>query len=673
MRETPVDFGKARWIWTADNRTADQKLICRKHFCLHTVPSAAPLLLACDTKFWLWVNGTPVVYEGGVFRESRPGCGYAEQVDIAPYLQKGDNVIALLVWFYGNGGRNNTNSGEAGLIFTCPAVQVYSDAACRVGLHPAYQPAGEPLPSYLYGGHNIGFCATEDCGDFTALAFDDSAFETATEHENRAWGDASLSPLPLLRVYEVKPLPFAHTATGAVAPLPYAMTCSVGFVLEAEGGETVDIRTDRYAVNGGPGDEMHCYNGHRLAYVAKPGRNEYTCPMYLYGETVQFTFPETVTLRAVSYTESGYDTALLGSFRTEDPLFNRLIEKAIRTLYVCMRNNFMDCPDRERGQWIGDVSVQAPQVFFVCDSKAKKLLKKAICDFIRLRKGDVLVGNVPGEHASELPSQSLVAISDFGLIGEYYRYTQDREVLEEAFEPMVRYLQLWETDESGRLIPRFGNWYWFDHLYNVDEAVLEHGLYLAAARFARKVADILGRHEWDSFLNDRIAKTETCMESFWQGDRYASGAWVDERANAVAVLCGACPPERYPAVRKILLSVSHATPYMERFVLKALCEMGYVADAYRRMMSRYYNLATNENSTLWEDFYILGTRNHAWSGAPLEIAFRYILGLTMDDSKGYTLSPVSGIFQEITATFPLGDETVTVRFKEENGTMKEEP
>lgn len=46
------------------------------------------------------------------------------------------------------------------------------------------------------------------------------------------------------------------------------------------------------------------------------------------------------------------------------------------------------------------MSVQAPQVAFIYDDNAKKLLKKSICDFIYLRKGDVLVGNVPGESFS---------------------------------------------------------------------------------------------------------------------------------------------------------------------------------------------------------------------------------------------------------------------------------
>ncbi len=70
----------------------------------------------------------------------------------------------------------------------------------------------------------------------------------------------------------------------------------------------------------------------------------------------------------------------------------------------------------KRGQWIGDVSVQAPQVLYLLDKNALKLLKKAIFDFIDLRKGDRLVGNVPGDNFIELPAQSLNAISELGMI-----------------------------------------------------------------------------------------------------------------------------------------------------------------------------------------------------------------------------------------------------------------
>lgn len=83
---------------------------------------------------------------------------------------------------------------------------------------------------------------------------------------------------------------------------------------------------------------------------------------------------------------------------------------------------------------------------------------------------------------------------------------------------------------------------------------------------------------------------------------FSSGDFIDDRANALAVLSGLAPESCYPDIRKVLLSVFNSTVYMENFVLTALCEMGYIEDAYRRMCARYYNLARNENSTLWEDF-----------------------------------------------------------------------
>lgn len=655
-----VDFSPAKWIWTSDNKTKDQKVVFRKKFVISDIPKEAWTYIACETKFWLWINGQMVVFEGGVFRESRNGCGYAEKVNIAPFLRKGENILSALVWFYGNGGRNNTNCGEAGFVFKCGSLGLYSDHSFLAKRHPAYVTTNPPHPAYLFGGDNIGFDANLDFGDFTAAEFDDSDFAPSQEYPNIAWGDCLESELPLLKVYPKQELSFIKTEFGVQAKLPHAMAMTVSYELEAIGGEVIDVRTDRYTINGGPGDEINTYNCHRIEYICTPGHNRFECLMYLYGEEIIVTYPETVNLKKLYCTESGYDTTRVGSFETDDPIFNKLIEKSIRTLYVCMRNNFMDCPDRERGQWIGDVSVQAPQVFFVFDDNAKKLLRKSVLDFIHLRKGDVLMGNVPGECFTELPGQSLLAITEFGLVGEYYHYSKDPEIPVLVLEPAVNYLKLWELDEEGLLIPRAGNWRWFDHLWNVDEAVLENSLYVAAAKFALMMAEVAGDHRFDDFLKERIhVLTNSIEKKFWNGTYYASGSFVDDRANAIAVLSGICPPERYVAIRKILLTVFNSTPYFERFVLTALCEMGYIKDAYHRMMSRYYNLATNDNSTLWEDFYILGTKNHAWSGCPLELAFKYFLGLKTEDGfKTYSVDPAPGIFKTMDCRFQSNGETI---------------
>lgn len=657
-----VDFKDAKWIWGKDNGTPGSAVVFRCAKELGHIPEEAVCYVACDTKFYLWINGKEAVYEGGVFRESTPGNGWAQGVDIAPYLKTGNNTFAILAFYYGKGGRNSKDSGRAGLIMHCDAIGLSSSGSFLQASHPAYVKSGSPYPSGLYGEDNICYDARLDFGDFTAEDFDVSVFSPAFEYENKVWGEQILSDLPNIWIGEMETYNIEMTENGAEIKLPYAMFASICLTVDAEEGEKIDIRTDRYAVNGAPGDEGSFYNCPRVEYICREGRNRFDCLPCLYGEKFILSFSKTVHLKTVGFRESGYCTKCVGSFVTDNPLFNRLIEKSVRTLYVCMRNNFMDCPDRERGQWIGDVSVQAPQVFFSFDGNAQKLLKKCILDFIRLRKGDILTGCVPGEHAQELPSQSLIAISEFGLIAEYYHYTHDAEIPGLVLEPMVRYLQLWEIDDRNGLIGRTGNWNWYDHLYNVDAAVMENCLYLSACKFALNMAKIFENSRFDSFLKERIRIiSQTAEKKFWKGDCYASSGFADDRANAIAVLSGTCPKERYPDIRRVLLSVFHATPYMERFILLSLCKMGYAEDAYKRMMSRYYNLIQNENSTLWEDFSLLGTRNHAWSGAPLEIAFKYFLGISTDDAfQSFRVSPVKGIFKEMHCTFEANGNLVKV-------------
>lgn len=658
---------KAEWIWASKNDLKDDKVIFRKNFDLsHTVNSAIAYI-AVDTKYWLYVNGKLIVFEGGLFRESMPSCGYADQIDLAPYLQIGKNVVALLCWFFGNQGRNNIDSTEAGLIFQCEALDLYSNESFKSLRHPAYYATSEPTPAYLYGGYNIGFNATLDIGDYTAIEFDESGWENAKTFKNNNWGQLYERPVPQIRTTTIK-MSEAITKKNNeyIVNLPHAMAYSPYIELNAKGGEIIRICSDRYTINGGPGDEYNAYNGHRIEYICHAGKNSFESILYIFGEKILVSFDQPVDIYGIGYRETGYDCDIVGQFECDCEITNRLVEKAARTLYVCMRDNFMDCPDRERGQWIGDVSVQVPQTFFLLSESATLLVKKAISDFINLRKGDVLVGNVPGANFSELPAQSLNAISEIGLIAEYYKYTGDKSSIELAFEPAIKYLQLWDIGENGLVVGRSGNWGWFDHLYNIDEAVLENAWYYSALQFACKMADILNDHRFDAWLEDRKVSIENNFERyFWKGTFYSSGSFVDDRANAMAMLSGLCKKENHQHIRKILISVFNATVYMENYVLIALCEMGYIEDAYKRMVSRYYNLAMNENSTLWEDFYILGTKNHAWSGSPASIAFRYFVGIdTADGYKSFSVKPVKNLFRKMYCRFNIKNGYVVIKVTE---------
>lgn len=662
---------KAKWIWTENAHIANERVVFRKTFTVAHLPKAALAYVAVDTKYNLYVNGKEAVIEGGLFRESRPGCGYYDTVDLAPYLKQGDNIIALLVHYFGNSGRNNIDSGQAGLLFECPAIDIYSDASFLCLTHPAYYTPKDPSPSYLFGGDNLGFDANLDIGDFTKLGFDDTRFDAATEFENQVWGQLYERPIPLHYVGKESAAEQVLTEGKTfTAVLPHAMAFFPTLTVLARGGETLDIRTDRYLVPGGPpNSRQEQYPSHRIEYICKPGYNHFESSLYLFGEQLIVTCPEPVEIRTLGFRESGYDTRIEGDFFCSSDLLNRLVKKSARTLYVCMRDNFMDCPDRERSQWIGDTSVQIPQLAFLLGPSARLLARKAISDFVELRKGDILLGNIPGRDANELPCQNLCAIGEWGLLGQYYKYTGDLEALRSAFEPSVRYLQLWELDSRGLIKHREGDWPWYDNMFNSDGPIIENCWYVIALKFALRVAGLLDDRRFDGFLTERIRSISSTFESaYWKGTYYSSGTLVDDRANALAVLAGLCPKKNFYHVRRVLLGVFNATTFMENYILIALCEMGYIKDAYERMASRYYGMAYNDNSTLWETFFILGTKNHAWSGAPATLAFRYFMGIdTLDGFKTFTVHPCYELFEQMSCRFYAKDGPVSIHVDKAEG------
>lgn len=74
---------------------------------------------------------------------------------------------------------------------------------------------------------------------------------------------------------------------------------------------------------------------------------------------------------------------------------------------------------------------------------------------------------------------------------------------------------------------------------------------------------------------------------------------------------------------RIFETTYYASPYMEKYVLDAICEMGYLKEALERIKIRYQEMVEDTGTTLWEYWNKDGTRNHAWSGGPLIIFKKY--------------------------------------------------
>ncbi|WP_270739458.1 hypothetical protein [Massilioclostridium coli] len=82
----PTTDWTANWIWD-DSDTGNTWMNFRKEVTLDQVPESITARIAVDTRYWLTVNGEPVIFEGQLKRGPTPEDTYFDEVELAPYLQ----------------------------------------------------------------------------------------------------------------------------------------------------------------------------------------------------------------------------------------------------------------------------------------------------------------------------------------------------------------------------------------------------------------------------------------------------------------------------------------------------------------------------------------------------------------------------------------------------------
>jgi alpha-L-rhamnosidase len=193
--------GAAQWIGLPETSGSNAWFCFRKQVALDKVPESAPVRIACDSKYWLWVNGELVVFEGQLKRGPTPVDTYCDEVNLAPFLRRGENTIAVLLWYWGKSGFSHNSSGQAGLLFDAALDDkpLPSDRSWKVLRHPAFGNTGKPYPNFRLPEPNIQFDARKDIGSWMSAGFDDRAWLHASEFGESPvapWGKLVTRPIP---------------------------------------------------------------------------------------------------------------------------------------------------------------------------------------------------------------------------------------------------------------------------------------------------------------------------------------------------------------------------------------------------------------------------------------------------------------------------------------------
>ena len=676
-RDGPADVEwSAKWIWSADNTSMHNWLCMRKTVDLEQVPSTAEARISIDSRYWLWVNGEMVVYEGGVKRGPNSEDSYFDTVDIAPYLQKGKNTIAILGWYFGNDSDyySYNSSGAAGFLFEADlgGVKVISDNTWKVHKEDGYllstkesDPGSQP--NYRLPEENIFYDArkAEALEGWYLPSFDDSEWKNATEYGkvgDAPWYNLWQRSIPLLKWSEIKAYenPDAYAAykdtatTSAVEigmNLPYNMQMQPYLKVEAPAGLKIQMLSD--------GAETV-----RTSYITKDGVQEFEGLGWMSTQTLKYQIPAGVKVLELGYRQTGYNAEFEGSFTSDDEFFNRLWQESIWTLYITMRDTYMDCPDRERAQWWGDATNESQETFYALDTSSYLLYRKGVDTVINWRgqtgsKDDrVLCTVVPiNQGHFELPAQQLAGVVGFWT---YYLYTGEQDFLQEVYEPALTYLTCWTMNDSGLVNHRPGSWDWMDWGDCEDVVVMENAWYYWAASCVLKMAEALHADQEDiDFLTERMGSIQAAYPSLWTENGYyknTKNGKPDDRGNALAVLSGLATPGQYETIKDVLVGTYNASPYMEKYVLDALYAMDYQTEALDRMKARYGAMVNDEWTTLWELFGNPGggTHNHAWSGGPLISMSGNVAGVYPETPgyETYHVIPQLGYLNQVDCTVP---------------------
>ena len=186
------------------------------------------------------------------------------------------------------------------------------------------------------------------------------------------------------------------------------------------------------------------------------------------------------------------------------------------------------------------------------------------------------------------------------------------------------------------------------------------------------MARVLGKKDDISFITERKETISKGYKALWteEGFRSDDVKEPDDRANALAVLSGLADKEQYATIKNVLTTTQNSSPYMEYYVLEALCKMGEYEVARDRIKDRYEGMMNEDYSTLWEFWdEWRGTKNHAWSGGPLVIMSKHFAGIT-PTVAGYEkvkIDPQYTLSDNMNCTVPSVKGLITLDYKNNNG------
>lgn len=405
----------------------NRHMFVRKTFIVPETCSSVFLDITADDYYKLYVNGE--------FVSQGPASGYHSDYrynrhDITSLLNPGRNVIAVDVYYQGLINRVwNSGDYRQGMIaelFIDEQLVAFSDPSWKC----FFPPNDYEAPT---SGYETQFCERIDnrlipCG-WRSVDFNDDNWSQAVENPKDDH-QLILQQTPPLEVYSVFPKHVTHVESGHyVVDFGHEVTGQFSAIVRGNAGDEMIIRCGQELnADGSVRYQMRCNCVYDDSFTLA-GTNDEIIEFYDYKtfRYVEIVGPEqaidaesfSAVVRHYPFDESACE------FKSSNPLLEQIWEICKNSIKYCCQENYVDCPDREKGQYLGDSFMVAhSQVYLTGDLR---LLHKAIEDFSRsalICPG--LLAVAPGSFMQEIANWSLLFPLMLRL---HYRHSGDTEFL----------------------------------------------------------------------------------------------------------------------------------------------------------------------------------------------------------------------------------------------------
>ena len=432
-----------------DERFLFRHILYRRRAVLHP-EGRAVLSITADDHYKLYINGK-FVTEGPA--PSYPERYYYNEIEVSEYLCDGENVIAVHTFYQGLINRVWTSGDRRSMLWLALDIDgersLVSDESFLVCEHSGYSRLHEV-------GYSTAFMERYDSSakevEFYKPNFDDSYWKNAKIYKNANYNlqKQPTEQLVYENIYPVKTVKaenkikvdFGREAVGYLSAAAKGMRGDkilMHFSEELIGADDISEGEIRYDLR------ANClYEEEWLLSGGEDRLVQYDYKAFRYAELI---VPEGVSIEDIHLVARYYPYSQRAVYKTENEDLKRVLKLCLETVKYTTQEQFVDCPTREKGQYLGDVTIAARAHAVATGNTV--MMKKALRDFF-------LTSSVCEGLLAVSTSSYMQEIADYSLqiaasVLWVYERDGDMEFLAEArpfIEGVYRYFRKFENERG---------------------------------------------------------------------------------------------------------------------------------------------------------------------------------------------------------------------------------